>query len=36
MKLRTMRAVDYYIGIPLCFLFTQVVRISRLFGSGTG
>ena len=31
MKLRTMRAVDYWIGIPLCFLFTQLERISRVF-----
>ncbi|MGB7548869.1 MAG: glycosyltransferase family 9 protein [Terracidiphilus sp.] len=27
MKLGTMRAVDYWIGIPLCFLCTQVVRL---------
>jgi ADP-heptose:LPS heptosyltransferase len=27
MKLRTMRAVDYWIGIPLCFLATLVVRL---------
>ena len=27
MKLRTMRLVDYWIGIPLCFLFTLVVRL---------
>ena len=27
MKLRTMRAVDYWIGIPLCFLCTQMVRL---------
>ncbi len=27
MKLKTMRAVDYWIGIPLCFLCTQVVRL---------
>ncbi|HUN84035.1 MAG TPA: glycosyltransferase family 9 protein [Terracidiphilus sp.] len=27
MKLQTMRAVDYWIGIPLCFLCTQVVRL---------
>jgi len=27
MKLRTMRAVDYWIGIPLCFLGTQLVRL---------
>lgn len=33
MKLRTMRAVDYWIGIPLCFLCTWVVR---LLGSPKG
>src|ERR1700753_4002385 len=27
MKLRTMRAVDYWIGIPMCFLSTILVRI---------
>ncbi len=27
MKLRTMRAVDYWIGIPLCFLCTILVRL---------
>ncbi len=27
MKLRTMRAVDYWIGIPLCFLGTLMVRL---------
>jgi ADP-heptose:LPS heptosyltransferase len=27
MKLRTMRAVDYWIGIPLCFLGTVAVRL---------
>jgi len=27
MKLRTMRAVDYWIGIPLCFLGTLLVRV---------
>jgi len=27
MKLRTMRAVDYWIGVPLCFLCTYLVRI---------
>src|ERR1700756_5076623 len=27
MKLRTMRAVDYWIGIPLCFLCTLVLRL---------
>ena len=33
MKLRTMRAVDYWIGIPLCFLGTLAVR---LLGSRKG
>ena len=33
MKLRTMRAVDYWIGVPLCFLATIFVR---LFGSRKG
>jgi ADP-heptose:LPS heptosyltransferase len=33
MKLRTMRAVDYWIGIPLCFLGTLAVR---LFGAPKG
>jgi ADP-heptose:LPS heptosyltransferase len=27
MKLRTMRAVDYWIGVPLCFLCTLLVRV---------
>jgi len=27
MKLRTMRAIDYWIGIPLSFLCTQLVRL---------
>jgi ADP-heptose:LPS heptosyltransferase len=27
MKLGTMRAVDYWIGVPLCFLCTQLVRL---------
>jgi ADP-heptose:LPS heptosyltransferase len=27
MKLRTMRAVDYWIGIPLCFVCTQIIRL---------
>jgi ADP-heptose:LPS heptosyltransferase len=27
MKLQTMRAVDYWIGVPLCFLGTLVVRL---------
>ncbi|MGB8260806.1 MAG: glycosyltransferase family 9 protein [Terracidiphilus sp.] len=33
MKLRTMRAVDYWIGIPLCFICTLLVR---LFGPRKG
>jgi len=33
MKLKTMRAVDYWIGVPLCFLCTQVLR---LLGSRRG
>src|SRR5579863_6061577 len=33
MKLRTMRAVDFWIGVPLCFLFTLWVRI---FGARKG
>jgi ADP-heptose:LPS heptosyltransferase len=33
MKLQTMRAVDYWIGIPLCFLGTLFVR---LFGARKG
>ena len=33
MKLKTMRAVDYWIGIPLCFLCTQWLRLwSRAAG----
>ena len=27
MKLRTMRAIDYWMGVPLCFLCTQMVRL---------
>ena len=27
MKLRTMRAIDFWMGVPLCFLCTQVVRL---------
>jgi ADP-heptose:LPS heptosyltransferase len=27
MKLRTMRAIDYWVGVPLCFLCTQVVHL---------
>ena len=33
MKLKTMRAVDYWIGVPLCFLCTQLMR---LLGSRKG
>ncbi len=33
MKLSTMRAVDYWIGVPLCFLCTQLMR---LLGSRKG
>jgi len=33
MKLNTMRAVDYWIGVPLCFLCTQLMR---LLGSRKG
>jgi ADP-heptose:LPS heptosyltransferase len=29
-----MRAVDFWVGIPLCFLLTVVNRIQRLFTSG--
>ena len=27
MKLKTMRAVDFWIGIPLCFVCTQILRV---------
>lgn len=27
MKLKTMRAVDFWIGVPLCFLCTQLMRV---------
>jgi len=33
MKLKTMRAVDYWIGVPMCFLCTQLIR---LMGSRKG
>ncbi|MGD0346586.1 MAG: glycosyltransferase family 9 protein [Terracidiphilus sp.] len=33
MKLKTMRAVDYWMGVPLCFLCTQLMR---LLGSRKG
>lgn len=29
-----MRLVDFWIGVPLCFLLTLVARIQRLFGLG--
>jgi ADP-heptose:LPS heptosyltransferase len=31
MKIDTMRAVDYFAGIPLCFLATVLIRIVNLF-----
>ena len=33
MKLRTMRAIDFWVGVPLCFFCTGLVR---LFGSRKG
>ncbi|HYA85456.1 MAG TPA: glycosyltransferase family 9 protein [Nitrospirota bacterium] len=37
MKVDTMRNVDYYIGVPLCFALTIVKKIISLFSSrGTG
>lgn len=33
MRLKTMRAVDYWIGVPLCFFSTQLIR---LLGSRKG
>lgn len=37
MKVDTMRSVDYYIGVPLCFALTVVKKIFSLFSSnGTG
>ena len=34
MNLGTMRAVDFWIGVPLCFLLTLVARLQRLLGLG--
>ncbi len=31
MKINTMRAVDYFAGIPLCFLATVLIRVINLF-----
>ena len=31
-----MRAVDYWVGVPLCFFFTQFVRLVGLFGKQKG
>jgi ADP-heptose:LPS heptosyltransferase len=37
MKVDTMRKVDYYIGVPLCFIVTIVKKIFSFFSSqGTG
>src|SRR5271169_3718001 len=37
MKVDTMRYVDYYFGVPLCFALTIVKKIFSLFSSnGTG
>ena len=33
MKVDTMRNVDYYVGVPLCFIITIVKKISSLFSS---
>ncbi len=33
MKVDTMRQIDYYIGVPLCFFGTLLNRLSRLFGA---
>ncbi len=32
MKVDFMRWVDYYIGVPICFLFSIITSIERLFG----
>ena len=32
MKIELMRKVDYFAGIPLCFLATQLVRFASLLG----
>lgn len=34
MTLGTMRAVDFWIGVPLCFLLTILARLQRLIGLG--
>ena len=34
MTLGTMRAVDFWLGVPLCFLLTLVARLQRLLGLG--
>ena len=31
MKVDTMRHIDYYVGVPLCFVGTLLYKISRLF-----
>ncbi len=37
MKVDTMRKVDYYVGVPLCFVLTIVKKLFSLFSSpGTG
>ena len=32
MKVDTMRRIDYYIGVPFCFIGTLVYQMTRLFG----
>ncbi|MHB8139482.1 MAG: glycosyltransferase family 9 protein [Smithellaceae bacterium] len=32
MKVDTMRRIDYYVGVPLCFIGTLLIRFGRLFG----
>jgi ADP-heptose:LPS heptosyltransferase len=34
LTLGTMRAVDFWMGVPLCFLLTLVARVQRLLGLG--
>jgi len=31
MKVDTMRRIDYYVGVPLCFIGTALVTLSRMF-----
>ncbi len=31
MKVDTMRRIDYYVGVPLCFIGTALVKLSRMF-----